>query len=173
MRCRSKEARSSFRLVLIVAAAVWLIGDKSPPALAGGDLSPQKGNEVLPLTQFLASVRAAHYNQYAGRAGATVAGKDAFAEMQAYIMQRYEHIDVYSVKHYVVDAADSIFDCLPQAASTNLPPTPPKPPRDVMASDSLAQQNLITSCPAGTIPVQRITLETLVKFPHLRNFFQK
>jgi hypothetical protein len=164
---------SSFLRKVVFAVAIWLIADKPPPALAGGDLSSQEANKVLPLTQFLAAIRAAHYSQYAARAGSTVASKDAFAEMQAYILQRYKPIDVDRVKYYVIDAGGSVFDCLPQAASTSPPATPPSPPGAEVSRDRLAQQNLITSCPPGTFPFQRITLETLVKFPHLRNFFQK
>lgn len=141
--------------------------------MAGGDLSSREGNDVLPLTEFLASVRAAQYSQYAARDGATIASNDAFAEMKTYILQRYANIDVHRVKYYVVDAAGSVFDCLPQADSTNPPPTPPRPPGDVVVGERRAWPNLITSCPPGTIPVQRVTLETLLNFPDLRHFFQK
>jgi hypothetical protein len=128
---------------------------------------------VLSLTQFLAAVRAAQYGQYAGRAGVRVADNNAFAETRAYILQRYDRIDVNQVKDSLVDTGGAVFDCLPQTTSTKSPPTPPKPRGDMTTGDTLAQQNLIKSCPAGTIPVQRITLETLVRFPQLRNFFQK
>ena len=164
---------SSFLRPAILAVALALMGDKSPPALAGGDLSSQEANKVLPLTQFLASVSAARYEQYVSRTGATVSSKEVFAEMQAYILQRYKGINIGRVKYHVVDAGGSVFDCLPQAALTNPPETPPGPPGDVMSRDHLAQQNLTTSCPPGTFPFQRIPLETLVKFPHLQNFFQK
>ena len=163
---------SSF-LRAAIAVALALIGDESPPVLAGGDLSSQEANQVLPLTQFLASVSAARYEQYVSRTGATVSSKEAFAEMQAYILQRYKGVDIGRVKYHVVDAGGSVFDCLPQAAITNPPEIPPGPPGDVMSRDHLAQQNLTTSCPPGTFPFQRIPLETLMKFPHLQNFFQK
>jgi hypothetical protein len=91
----------------MLAVAVLLMGDEPPPALAGGDLSSQEANKVLPLTQFLASVRAARYEQYISRTGATVSSKEAFAEMQAYILQRYNGIDIGRVKYHVVDAGGS------------------------------------------------------------------
>ena len=119
---------SSFLRPIMLAVAVLLMGDEPPPALAGGDLSSQEANKVLPLTQFLASVRAARYEQYISRTGATVSSKEAFAEMQAYILQRYNGIDIGRVKYHVVDAGGSVFDCLPQADLANPPRHPPVHP---------------------------------------------
>lgn len=133
----------------------------------------QNGNDVAPLAEFLASVRAAQYDHYAARSGALVADTDAFAEMKAYILHHYEHIDIGHVNNYSVDAAGSVFDCLPESGSANSPPTPPRSANELIAGERLVWQNPVTTCPPGTIPVQRVTLETLVRFPHLRDFFQK
>ena len=173
MRSQSKTASLLLWLFLTAAVSISLVGLVPPLARAGGSTAPRDGDEVLPLTQFLASVRAAQYGQYAAHSGVTVADNAAFAEMKAYILDRYENIDVHRIRYYVVDAAGSIFDCLPQSNSTNLPPTPPRLPGDLGAGERLARQDPVISCPPGTIPVQRVTLETLVRFPHLRDFFHK
>ena len=136
-------------------------------------MASQDNNGVLSLAQFIASVGAALYGQYAAHSGANVADAAAFAEMKAYILDRYKNIDVSSVKYYGVDRAGSVFDCLPQPGSTKSAPTPPRSPGDLVTGERLARQDPIISCPSGTIPVQRVTLETLVRFPYLRDFFHK
>ncbi len=145
----------------------------SVPASAGVKLAARDGDGVMPLAQFVASVRAAQYRQYVSGSGASVADNAAFAEMKAYIVQRYENIDVRRVRDYVTDSGGSVFDCLPQPDRTVSPPTPPGPPADVAPGTRMARQGPRLTCPDGTIPVQRITLETLVRFPTLGDFFHK
>ncbi len=98
-------------------------------------MAPRGGDDVQPLAQFLASVRAAQYGAYASRNGAAVADAAAFAEMKSYILQRYANIDVRRVTQYAVDAAGSVFDCLPRPDAAAPPPMPPGPSGDPKSGD--------------------------------------
>lgn len=138
---------------------------------------------VDPLAAFLAAVRVANYRQRSVDGERAPRDPAAFAEMKAYILGRYANVDTTRVTSFS-DAGGSVFDCLPQPDAT----APPKPPQEPTAPSrtldgspqpslagaaARARQETAPSCPPGAIPVQRITLKTLMNFATLRDFFRK
>jgi hypothetical protein len=171
---------------LRAAAALSLVA----PALAGGTMasSGDRGG-FPPLGAFLAAVRTARYEDYAG-IGVTDAA--AFAEMRAHLLSMYQGVEPERVRHGFADANGSIFDCIPVEQQPGLQggprplPAAPRPPlpgdaagagdrRGEGASASGRDQPGPTTaaCPPGTIPLQRITLEDLTRFANLRDRFRK
>jgi hypothetical protein len=102
---------------------------------------------VQPFAQFLAATSNAAYADYAGRPGVQVKDATAFAEMRAYLLDRYAHTQVplsYADEDATVDCVAS-----DQAAGT--------PGR----------------CPSGSVPVRRVTLGDLTCFATLADFLAK
>lgn len=137
------------------------------------------------LGEFLERVRSAEYAAYATRPDAKVANEAAFAEMKAYLLGRYGGVDLGQVRQVFVDEGGSVFDCIPagqQPAMRDSPPTtrpaPDLPRPSAGAGEPRARPGTEATpgdaaCPPGTIPLQRITLETLVGFESLRGFYRK
>lgn len=136
---------------------------------------------------FLKVTAAAAYTPTAQVEGkAMKAGTQAFSQMQSYILAHYRGVQV---KHsYLLDGA--YFDC---AVTTTQPSvrddgithlaTPPAAPKTAkLAADHSAQQvapgardafgNAI-ACPAGTIPMRRMTLAETAQFPTLASYLGK
>ena len=142
-------------------------------------------SRVPPLGEFLERVRSAEYARYATRPDSKVADEAAFAEMKAYLLNRYQGIDSGQVRQSFVDESGLVFDCIPvgqQPALRNSPPAmwvAPDLPRPRAGADGPSMPpgtkapSGETVCPAGTIPLQRVTLETLTKFESLRGFYRK
>jgi len=140
---------------------------------------------VPPLGEFLERVRSAEYARYAARPGSKVADEAAFAEMKAYLLSRYQGIDPGQVRRSFVDGSGSVFDCIPlgqQPALRDSPPATraaPDLPRPSTGMRGLGGPPEIkaapgdAACPSGTIPLQRVMLETLTNFGSLREFFRK
>lgn len=149
---------------------------------------------IAPFRQFMTAVQGATHSEFAGRARAKVAQEGSFAEMKAHVLKLYDGVDV---PHSFVDENGSIFDCVPIEQQPALKgtrgpvPTAPEMPRAEPAAaagyderkDTLVQSQLsqdktdrhgnVMSCPAGTIPMRRVTLEELSQFEDLRHFFRK
>lgn len=107
---------------------------------------PTPAAGAQPVAEFLAGVRNARYGDYAGRPGARVAGEQAFEEMRRYILDRYAAAPVS--RSYLLGGAT--FDCL-----------------------GAASQPADSHCPPGTVPVRRVTLDELTRFPTLQGFLGK
>jgi hypothetical protein len=146
------------------------------------------------LKAYLDSVQSANHATFAARAGSKVAHEDAFGEMKAHILKHYEKTEA---PHSFMDETGAIFDCIPveqqpalRGSKESVPSTFPDLPghEAQTAAKDERQDALITSplgadkkdhhgnvmhCPAGTIPMRRVTLEDLTRFPTLRDFFRK
>ncbi len=148
---------------------------------------------LTPFKQFLAAVHDAKHAQFAARAMSKVAHEDSFAEMRAHILKLYEGTEV---THSFVDENGSIFDCVPieqqpslkgadgpAATAPDLPhielPAGARedrkdahvPPQ--LGEDKTDRHGNVMHCPAGSIPMRRVTLEDLTRFENLRSFFRK
>jgi hypothetical protein len=126
-----------------------------------------------------------------------VANDEAFSEMKGHVLGLYEDVEAV---HSFVDQAGGIFDCIPieqQPAlrdSTDAVPTAPDRPvveadtpatrgdddemRDSSTGHELGPNRQdwfgnAMQCPRGTIPMRRVTLEALTRFPTLRDYMQK
>ncbi len=146
---------------------------------------------IQPFDQFLDTLNTAKPTlgtEAPGRA----ANPGAFGEMQTYLKRHYEGMGAH---HSFVDENGSIFDCIPIGQQPSLRghqgtlPTAPDLPsasasrpatdeRRAQAVTSLGptrtdRHGNVMDAPEGTIPMRRLTLETLSRFETLRHFTQK
>jgi hypothetical protein len=150
------------------------------------------------LKRFRDSVSSAKYAALLSRPESKVAHEDAFAEMKGHILKLYEKTEA---RNSFVDESGAIWDCIPieqQPAlrgskgsipkAPDAPPTMPGGPQAAGGPHEEWKEHRITSpldadqedrhgnmmhCPPGTIPMRRVTMEDLSRFPTLRDFFRK
>jgi hypothetical protein len=129
------------------------------------------GATAQPLATYAATLSAARYSDYAGRPGVDVRDEAAFEDMRQYLIQRYA--DAQAATSVVSNG--TVFDCIRQAGDTASPPPAPPPSASAQGSQgptASATQSAIP-CPAGSVPVRRITLDDLTRFPTLAAFQSK
>jgi hypothetical protein len=147
----------------------------------------------LNLSEFLNSIQSANNEQYLMKKENKIANQDAFREMKARLIEIYKGVKVL---HSFVDENGSIFDCIPIEQQPTLKGSeqavPKAPDLPGIKNKTDSKENLTAnhvesplnssrtdkfgnamSCPPGTIPKRRITLEELAHFGTLRHFFQK
>lgn len=150
--------------------------------------SPSSTNTFVSFSTFIRSVVNARYQDYVSENGAAVNNVQAFAEMRSYVLTMYS--GVQQVSSYVMDG--QYFDCI----TVNSQPSVrylkihsiAKPPTALQATtrERSAQNNRSPltlgqkdafgnpiACRAGTIPMERITLQRLSKFHTLQDFLAK
>lgn len=143
---------------------------------------------------FLQAVRSARYEDYAGRPGVKVRDRAAFDEMRAHVLSLYA--GVKPVHTFASEGA--LFDCItvdtqPAVRALGLSrierqgpavtgadrAAAGRTPGDARAIDSPLRLGLRDaygnrmSCVTDTIPMARVTLETMVRFTTLADFFRK
>jgi hypothetical protein len=124
-----------------------------PPGQASAAHQPTPSAASVPFPEFLAEVKRASYRDYAGKPDTKVQSEPAFEEMRRYLLNRYGSARV----GYSYALADATFDCIAtDGAGPSAGPVPPG-----------------SACPAGTVPVRRITLAELVRFSTLQSFLGK
>jgi Neprosin len=155
-------------------------------------MTSSNAHGIQPLSEFLRSVRTAEFASYAALPQARVRDTAAFEEMRAHILSRYADVEVV---HSFTDSADQVFDCVPEqqhpssrAAPSVASPQPPDLPdaegsqpappgaRHVEPQLSPDQVDAFGNqrwCPAGTVPLRRITLDELARFETLQQSFRK
>jgi neprosin-like protein len=160
----------------------------------GRNIKMPESTGIPPFKAFIDGVSKAKHADYAATPMAKVAHEDAFTEMQAHILKLYDKTEV---QHSFVDENGSIFDCIPieqqpslKGTSGPIPKAPdlpkhepaPSGPRDEkkdvliatpMGPDRKDRHGNLMHCPEGTIPMRRITLENMVRFGTLKDFFRK
>ena len=146
------------------------------------------------LKAFVDSIQSAKHAAFAQMAESKVAHEDAFADMKAHILKLYDKTEA---PHSFMDESGAIFDCIPveqqpslKGSSGAVPKAPDAPHAEVASGgpqdekkDSLIASPLGTDkkdkhgnvmhCPAGTIPMRRVTLEELTRFGTFKDFFRK
>lgn len=144
----------------------------------------------VPFGDFLSEMRQADFArvQVAGKAG-VVRDAAAFAEMRSHVLTMYDGV---RVRHSYL-AREGYFDCVTIESQPGVKAlggkeiaTPPPPASMAVKqnSDALAAQSPLMlgdkdafgnaiSCPDGTIPMRRITMERLSKFATLKDFLAK
>lgn len=132
---------------------------------------------------FLASLKSARFEDYAGKPDVNVAGPDEFAKMRDYLLKRCERT---AVSHSFIGDDGSVYDCVAATESITpaleLPP-PPGPleglPQDARSAQPNAFQKgtdamgNIKSCGPDMIPVRRLTLDQMVRSRTFQAFFEK
>ncbi len=182
-----------WRAALIVIFALAAFPNDRARAAAGG--APEK---FVPFAQFLGDTKNAKTTDFAGKENRRVKDDRAFEEMRAYVLSYYEGVEV---KHSFVDDGHYV-DCVPIAQQPSLhsgkggdkgeygkvPATralaPPKSQKGAAAPGSTKAIDLTLKkgkrdafgneiyCGKGTIPIRRITLEDITRFPTLRDFLR-
>lgn len=174
---------------LLCLLAVFTLGIFDVANVPQAFASSSTSKTFIPFSTFLNGVENAHYQDFAVQSsGHVVQSERAFAEMRSYILTMYA--GVQPVNSYILDG--QYFDCI----TVNEQPTVrllhitklASPPKVVSATQGSAQNSNATSpltlgqkdafghsiaCADGTIPMERITLERLSKFPTLKAFLAK
>lgn len=152
--------------------------------------SAANGPKFQSFDEFIRSVRSATYEKFTLTSGRQVESERAFEQMRQHILDLYEGV---TVSHSYVDPDGAVFDCVPVAQQPSArdtdniatpPPGPPPSHASAAASEQPDQSGLANvhqrdnfgndlSCPSGTIPMRRLTLEDLARFATLKEFFQK
>jgi hypothetical protein len=104
-----------------------------------------------PFDQFLRGLASATYADYAHRPGTRVRDAQTFEQMRTYLLDYYQGARAEAT----IVIADGVVDCLARPGTTSASTVDP------------------TGCPAGTVPVRRMTLDRLVRFSTLQGFLGK
>ena len=157
--------------------------------------------EIEPFQHFLARTQEARPEQYKTALDRSVttfgitpeAARAEFEKMKAYILAFYQ--GVHPVRSSPGDTPDRPIDCVPfeqqpavraaRAAGHKVAPPPPESgttrglqavqvgPDGPPTGNTSAPSRQEAECPGGTVPIPRLTLEWLVRFGTLDNYFRK
>jgi neprosin-like protein len=152
--------------------------------------------EFVPFRNFIDQTVTAGAGDYLARPASKLKDAAAFEEMRQHILNMYQGVEVNH--SFVLDS--SHYDCVPieqqpavrRYGLTKIASPPPdstlnKPAgadddalqSSIKAAFQLDSERLFDAfgnsvqCEEHTIPMRRITLETMTRFPNLRSFFQK
>lgn len=159
-------------------------------------MSDPKGFQSLKAS--LAAVSSTKYAALAASVESKVAHEDALTEMKEHLLMLYHKTEAL---HSFMDECGGIYDCIPieqqpalkgvRGGVPKAPDAPPAEPGGLHASGGPHEEwkdHLIASplgpevkdrhgnlmfCPPGTIPMRRVTLAHMSRFPTLRGFFRK
>jgi hypothetical protein len=106
---------------------------------------------LIAFAEFIATARSASLADFVRGGECRVRDAAAFAEMRAHLLERYR--DALVVCSLLIDG--QAFDCVAGPGSVAVP-----------SGEAMG-------CPAGSIPMRRITLEEMVRFETLRDFLRK
>ena len=180
---------------LIVATTIAVLTGAvlAPGAGAAAPRSPG----ITSLAQVLQTTRSAKSKSYVGRPGSRIADAKAFAAMRAYVLRRYAGVHV---EHSFIGAGKRVVDCVPiteqpsvrgkgEIAKIGSPPLErPKQRFPQGAAIPFSEQQRLDVrlrpshkdrfgnaryCRPGLMPLARITLTELSRFPTLVSFFAK
>jgi hypothetical protein len=150
---------AKYQFCLISATLLFLLTTCSTSSASGSSNLNNAPGSPVPFPTFLQNVARAHYDDYAHLSTTRVRDEPAFEEMRAYILKLYADIQV--VNTYLVDGRS--FDCVVPRVN------PSSQPRTSEFSKTVDQG----TCQEGSIPMERVTLERLVRFPTVQAFLQK
>ena len=147
---------------------------------------------IQPFQEFLNSVHSADPARTLHGMSDAVANESAVADMRTHVLRYYEGVEA---EHSFVDENGSIFDCVPierqpslRRSAEPVPTAPDLPtagsagreadPRQAehveqLHSDRKDRHGNRMYAAAGTIPLRRLTLESLARFGSLQQFMQK
>jgi len=176
--------------------------NKILPALIGWALSTgtffssalAQDRSVIAFSQFYRSVANARFEDYAGKNGVRVANADEFARMKAHIVSTYEGV---RARNSFVLGEREVIDCIdvrtqPALRKEGKFTAPEKPPAPLVAREKRGDEERkgqpvtpmlsaktkdrfgnVQYCQQGFIPMRRITLDDLVRYETLADFFNK
>jgi hypothetical protein len=181
--------------LIVPTLAGFLLALAATPAAVAQPTPPGGARAFEPFGRFIERTRSATFTQYRERGETQVRDGAAFEEMKAHVLRLYEGV---TVRHSFADNAHFV-DCVPrdqqpgirlgaagERVSTRLgrPADPPRlrrgtqPPGTARTLDVRLKRGQRDAhgneryCPARTIPMRRVSLDELVRFPTLRDFLR-
>jgi Neprosin/Neprosin activation peptide len=146
----------------------------------------------LTFREFVNSLNVATHDDARAIPGAKVANAEKFEEMKLHVAALYEGVEV---THSFIDENGQVFDCVPieqqpalRRAGLQAPAEPTDAPNHPARLTAVGGEVPVDaqirpdrkdvfgntmSCPPGTIPMRRITLEEIARFESLSHFFRK
>jgi hypothetical protein len=188
---RIRSLLSFIAATMVMLAGAGMAQAASNHATTGsagtGQAAPASPNVTF--ASFQAATRQATYADYASRSQTGgVQNAQAFAQMQSYLANLYRGVQTVSS----FEEEGNTFDCVTTMSQPTVqalhitrlaaPPVASSPPGGLAgdglgaAATSPPEQGLTngvgpgTSCPAGTIPMERVTLDAMTRFPNLHAF---
>ena len=166
------------------------------PLFLGGQSVAVAATGITSYSDFMKGVRYAQFEQFENRINSKVSDKTAFAAMQKHILKHYRGV---KIANSFLGQSGSPIDCVTIKSQPGLKSrkmrghklaTPPKAlaradqrsakrvksGRDIKPQLSRKMKDLYGNtmyCGKGTIPMRRLTLETLTRFKTLDDFFSK
>jgi Neprosin len=154
----------------------------------------QKGEETMAsfddggiqsFRAFIESIQSATHAAATAAAASKIENQDAFDEMRQHVLDLYQGVEA---RHSFL-LEQQVVDCIPidqqpavrrfggpVLAAPPLPEGPPLPDGPLpgqLQPDAKDRFGNPTWCPAGTIPMRRVTLDEMSRFRNLREFLQK
>jgi len=148
--------------------------------------------DPIDFPSFLERTRTSNYRDLQALESTKVAEEAELETMRRHILEKYEGVEV---QHSYLDEAGQVWDCIPIEQQPSLrrsdaglakPPELPgaekavrdpsrrgvslEPQLGPEETDRLGNKR---SCPPGTIPMRRVTMEEMARFRTLRDFFRK
>jgi hypothetical protein len=193
----SDRAFSIFAVSFGVALLAWaLMASPSHGQITPQTRSSDGYNEFVAFNRFIAQSAAAQASDYSGKPGVRVRDAAAFAEMKAHLQTLYRGVQV---RHSFVEGGRTV-DCVPfnqqpglqdataaekrAAQRGSRPVAPPIPQKGQVAPGATKSLDLTLppgkhdafgnsiTCERGTIPIRRITLDEMARFPTLGDFLR-
>jgi len=140
---------------------------------------------VLPFHEFIAETREALYAKFCRLPDARVGSAPEFESMRQHILDLYAGVTPLGA--HLLESGQ-IVDCIPfgqqpalrsvargepRASTPARPVPPPSIERAVPPSATAAAVSQEQRCPEGTVPMIRLDLQTLTRFPTLQAFLSK
>ena len=182
-----KKTNFSMKALRLPAGLMCTVLGFSATAIAANITSAEQ--RLLPFNEFIASVASA---PSVPRVDGAVAPASALSSLKSYLSGLYASVDAKAVKNSFVDYNGTAFQTAPtleQPALRGSTGPLPKAPRSrcQVAASADDGQNLVRTlwpddrdrygnarvCPTSAIPMARVTLEELARFPSLDAFFSK
>jgi len=184
-----KKPTSSMAALRLPASLICIILGFSATAIAADVAGAEQ--RLIPFDEFIASVVSA---PSVPPVDGAVAPASTLPSLKSYLNGLYAGVDAKAVKHSFVDDNGTAFDCIPMSqqpalrgSAGPLPTAPDIPGTAQVAASADDGQDLVrtlwpddidrfgnaTVCPTSTIPMARVTLEELARFPSLDAFFSK
>jgi hypothetical protein len=172
-----------FRLVAVIVLTSVVVGVTSTQAGAvpapSSRLLPTAGSRFVSFPSFISQLHGSNYSSRASE-GISAVTSDAFAEMKAYLLNLYAGVRVTS--SFTTD--DSYVDCVTAVSQPSVshlglthlaqpPKTRVSGAEHLQTTSGVDQKGQRISCPSGTIPMRRTTLQDIARFGTLHNFLAK
>jgi len=147
-----------------------------------------KTPKLVPFSEFKSGLRSARHEQFAELKQTKNKNPDHFEAMRQHLLHYYDQLDA---KHSFKDPTGQVWDCIPIEQQPSLKKTGKsiaepvdipgglKKRKEKKLHSSFLNQGLkddegnAVSCPAGCIPLRRITLQEITRFHTLDDFFRK